>query len=98
MSDESDEKKKTIDITMPELYPGMMTAKITYWIFEEDEVDIVEPGDQLLRVETAHAFFNISVPPWITTPCRVKEVYKHVGEEASPGDVLLSIEPLSSAL
>lgn len=53
------EKKEIIDIAMPEIYPGMKSAKITFWIFEEDEVDIIEPDDQLLRVETEHAYYNI---------------------------------------
>lgn len=83
-----------IDILMPEIYVGMRGAKITYWIFEEDEVDTIDPGDQLLRVETEHAFFNISVPPWITTKCRVKELYKRAGEQVIPGDVLIRIEPI----
>ena len=88
------EKKETTDIVMPELFSGMTTAKITFWIFEEDEVDIIEPGDQLLRVETEYAYYNISVPPWITRKCRVKEVYKRAGAKVAPGDVLLSVESL----
>ena len=87
-----DEKKETIHIVMPEIYPGMTTAKITFWIFEEDEIDIIEPDDQLLRIETERAYYNISVPPWIRTRCRVKEVYKHAGARVVPGDVLLSVE------
>lgn len=93
MPDEN-EQKKTLDIAMPELYPDMQTAKITFWIFEEDEVDIVEPGDELLRVETEHAYYNISVPPWITTKCRVVEVFKRSGEQAIPGDLLIRVESL----
>ena len=83
-----------LDIVMPEIYPGMKAATITFWIFEEDEVDSIEPNDQLLRVETEHAYYNIPVPPWITTMCRVKEIYKRVGEQVVPGDVLLRVEPI----
>ena len=89
-----DEKKEIIHIVMPEVYPGMTTAKITFWIFEEDEVDIIEPDDQLLRIETDQAYYNIPVPPWIKTRCRVKEVYKHAGAQVAPGDVLLSVEAM----
>jgi pyruvate/2-oxoglutarate dehydrogenase complex dihydrolipoamide acyltransferase (E2) component len=89
-----DEKKETINIVMPAIYPGMTAAKITFWMHEEDEVDIIEPGDQLVRVETEQAYYNIPVPPWIKTRCRVKEVYRHAGDEVSPGDILLSIEPV----
>ena len=95
MSEEHNEKE-TIDIPMPEIYQGMKTATITFWIFEEDEVDFIEPNDQLLRVETEHAFFNISVPPWITTKCRVKTLHKKTGEQAVPGDLLITVEPLPS--
>ncbi len=94
----SDEKTETIDITMPEIYEGMKTAKITFWIFEEDETDIVEPNDQLLRVETERAFFNISVPPWITEKCRVKTLHKKAGEQVASGELLISLEPLSESL
>ena len=93
MSKEQTEKHP-IDISMPEIYQGMKTAKITFWIFEEDEVDFIEPNDQLLRVETERAFFNISVPPWITTKCRVKTLHKKAGEQVIPGDLLMSVEPL----
>lgn len=90
----STERQEIRDINMPELYPGMKTGKITFWAFEEDEVDIIEPNDQLLRVETEHAYYNIPVPLWITTACRVKEVYKQAGEQVAPGDVLIRIEPV----
>jgi tetratricopeptide (TPR) repeat protein len=59
-----------------------------------DEVNFIEPNDQLLRVETERAFFNISVPPWITTKCRVKMLYKKAGEQVVPGDLLISVEPI----
>ncbi len=87
-------EKQPIDISMPEIYQGIKTAKITFWIFEEDEVDFIEPNDQLLRVETERAFFNISVPPWITTKCRVKTLHKKAGEQVIPGDLLIRVEPL----
>jgi len=91
---EKQKEKEPIDIPMPEIYPGMKTAKLTFWTFDEDEVDIIEPKDQLLRVETGRAYYNISVPPWITRKCRVKEVYKRVGEQVVPGDVLIRVEPV----
>jgi pyruvate/2-oxoglutarate dehydrogenase complex dihydrolipoamide acyltransferase (E2) component len=94
MSEEKTEKKP-IDISMPEIYQGMKTAKITFWIFEEDEVDTIDPGDKLLRVETERAFFDISVPPWIITKCRVKTLHKKAGEVVTPGELLISIEPLA---
>ncbi len=97
MSEEQNEKE-TIDISMPEIYQGMKVAKITFWIFEEDEVDFIEPNDQLLRVETERAFFNVSVPPWITTKCRVKTLYKKAGEQAVPGDLLITVEPFQQPL
>lgn len=90
---EEQNEKETIHISMPEIYPGMKTAKITFWIFEEDEVNFIEPNDQLLRVETEHAFFNIAVPPWITTKCRVKALHKRTGEQVIPGDLLITVEP-----
>lgn len=90
----SDEQKDLIEIFMPEIYQGMKNAKITFWIFEEDEVDTIDPGDELLRVETEHAFFNISVPPWITTKCRVKILHKKAGEQVAPGELLISVEPI----
>jgi pyruvate/2-oxoglutarate dehydrogenase complex dihydrolipoamide acyltransferase (E2) component len=90
----SDEKKEIIDIIMPEIYQEMGTATITYWIFEEDEVDTIDPGDKLLRVETKHAYYDIAVPPWITKQCRVKKLYKKTGEQVVPGDLLISVEPL----
>jgi pyruvate/2-oxoglutarate dehydrogenase complex dihydrolipoamide acyltransferase (E2) component len=83
-----------IDIVMPEIYPGMKTATITFWIFEEDEVDSIAPNDQLLRVETEHAYYNIPVPPWITKMCRVKEIYKSAGEQVVPGDILIRVETI----
>lgn len=89
-----DEQKEMIDIAMPEIYPGMKTAKVTFWIFEEDEVDIIAPNDQLLRVETEHAYYNIPVPPWVATVCRVKDLYKRAGEQVIPGDVLIRVEPV----
>jgi pyruvate/2-oxoglutarate dehydrogenase complex dihydrolipoamide acyltransferase (E2) component len=91
-----EEKKNTepLSIFMPEIYPEMKVAKITFWIHEEDETNIIEPGDQLLRVETERAFFDVSVPPWITTKCRVKALHKKGGEEVVPGDLLISVEPL----
>lgn len=89
-----DEQKELIEVFMPEIYQGMKTATITFWIFEEDEVDTIDPGDELLRVETEHAFFNISVPPWITTKCRVKTLYKKAGEQVAPGELLISVEPI----
>jgi pyruvate/2-oxoglutarate dehydrogenase complex dihydrolipoamide acyltransferase (E2) component len=91
---EEKQQKETIDIVMPEIYQGMKTAKITFWIFEEDETDVIEPNDKLLRVETERAFFDIDVPPWITQKCRVKTLYKKVGEEVTPGELLISLEPL----
>ena len=41
-----DEKKETIHIVMPEIYPGMTTARITFWIFEEDEIEEYVPTRQ----------------------------------------------------
>jgi pyruvate/2-oxoglutarate dehydrogenase complex dihydrolipoamide acyltransferase (E2) component len=94
MSEEQNEQQP-IDISMPEIYSEMKRAKITFWIFEEDEVDTIDPGDQLLRVETERAFFNISVPPWITMKCRVKTLHKKAGEVVTPGELLISIVPLA---
>jgi pyruvate/2-oxoglutarate dehydrogenase complex dihydrolipoamide acyltransferase (E2) component len=92
---EEQNEKPSIDISMPEIYRGMETAKITFWIFEEDEVETIDPGDQLLRVETERAFFNISVPPWIKKRCRVKTLHKKAGEQVVPGDLLITVEPLT---
>ena len=94
MQPEEKREKGTIDISMPEIYQGMGTVKITYWIFEEDETDVVEPHDKLLRVETERAFFDIDVPPWITQKCRVKTLHKKAGEQVAPGELLISLEPL----
>jgi len=90
---EQNQEKETIDIAMPEIYQGMKIAKITFWIFEEDETNIVEPNDKLLRVETERAFFDIEVPPWVTQKCRVKILYKKAGEQVIPGELLISLEP-----
>lgn len=83
---------KAIDIVMPELYDGMKNATIDLWFFQEDETDIIESNDMLLRVETDNAYYDIPVPPWLTSTYKVQEVCKQVGEQVHPGDILIRVQ------
>ncbi len=82
-----------ITIVLPLLYKDMVKGKIKLWYVEEEPPTLVQPGQQLLSIETEVRVYSIPVPPTITVPYRVKQLFKRAGDEVAVGEDLVLLEP-----
>lgn len=79
------------DVHLPVLYEKMTTqetATILHW-YAQDQ-DVLQPGDLLLRVETARA--NVDIPQPFTQACQIVQIHKRADEKVRIGDLLVTLE------